>query len=196
MLQQMKPPTNQEIVKMSNSEQVLHGTTIIGLYRNKKVALCGDGQVTLGNTVVKSNAVKIRKIFGDKVIIGFAGATADAFSLSEKFEEKLKTNKGNLRKAAVELAKEWRQDKYLRRLEAMLVAGDHSGILLISGVGDVLEPSDGIVAIGSGGNYALAAARALISNSILSEADIVTEAIRIASEICIYTNNNQVLEVL
>lgn len=196
MLQQMKPPTNQEIVKMSNSEQVLHGTTIIGLYRNKKVALCGDGQVTLGNTVVKSNAVKIRKIFGDKVIIGFAGATADAFSLSEKFEEKLKTNKGNLRKAAVELAKEWRQDKYLRRLEAMLVAGDQSGILLISGVGDVLEPSDGIVAIGSGGNYALAAARALISNSKLSEADIVTEAIRIASEICIYTNNNQVLEVL
>ena len=196
MLQQMKPPTNQEIVKMSNSEQVLHGTTIIGLYRNKKVALCGDGQVTLGNTIVKSNAVKIRKIFGDKVIIGFAGATADAFSLSEKFEEKLKTNKGNLRKAAVELAKEWRQDKYLRRLEAMLVAGDQSGILLISGVGDVLEPSDGIVAIGSGGNYALAAARALISNSKLSEADIVTEAIRIASEICIYTNNNQVLEVL
>lgn len=196
MLQQMKPLTNQEIVKMSNSEQVLHGTTIIGLYRNKKVALCGDGQVTLGNTIVKSNAVKIRKIFGDKVIIGFAGATADAFSLSEKFEEKLKTNKGNLRKAAVELAKEWRQDKYLRRLEAMLVAGDQSGILLISGVGDVLEPSDGIVAIGSGGNYALAAARALISNSKLSEADIVTEAIRIASEICIYTNNNQVLEVL
>lgn len=196
MLQQMKPPTNQEIVKMSNSEQVLHGTTIIGLYRNKKVALCGDGQVTLGNTIVKSNAVKIRKIFGDKVIIGFAGATADAFSLSEKFEEKLKTNKGNLRKAAVELAKEWRQDKFLRRLEAMLVAGDQSGILLISGVGDVLEPSDGIVAIGSGGNYALAAARALISNSKLSEADIVTEAIRIASEICIYTNNNQVLEVL
>lgn len=188
--------SNQEKVKMSNSEQVLHGTTIIGLYRNKKVALCGDGQVTLGNTVVKSNAVKIRKIFGDKVIIGFAGATADAFSLSEKFEEKLKTNKGNLRKAAVELAKEWRQDKYLRRLEAMLVAGDHSGILLISGVGDVLEPSDGIVAIGSGGNYALAAARALISNSKLSEADIVTEAIRIASEICIFTNNNQVLEVL
>lgn len=188
--------SNQEKVKMSNSEQVLHGTTIIGLYRNKKVALCGDGQVTLGNTVVKSNAVKIRKIFGDKVIIGFAGATADAFSLSEKFEEKLKTNKGNLRKAAVELAKEWRQDKYLRRLEAMLVAGDQSGILLISGVGDVLEPSDGIVAIGSGGNYALAAARALISNSKLSEADIVTEAIRIASEICIYTNNNQVLEVL
>ncbi len=181
---------------MSSTEQVLHGTTIIGLYRNKKVALCGDGQVTLGNTVVKSNAVKIRKIFGDKVIIGFAGATADAFSLSEKFEEKLKTNKGNLRKAAVELAKEWRQDKYLRRLEAMLVAGDQSGILLISGVGDVLEPSDGIVAIGSGGNYALAAARALISNSKLSEADIVTEAIRIASEICIYTNNNQVLEVL
>ncbi|HNQ43040.1 MAG TPA: ATP-dependent protease subunit HslV [Candidatus Cloacimonadota bacterium] len=179
-----------------NSELVLHGTTIIGFYRNKKVAICGDGQVTMGDAVVKASAIKIRRIFGDKVIIGFAGATADAFSLSEKFEEKLKSNKGNLRKAAVELAREWRQDRYLRRLEAMLIAGDTSGILIISGVGDVLEPDDGLAAIGSGGNYALAAARALVKNSKLSEAEVVSEAIRIASEICIYTNNNQILEVL
>ena len=174
----------------------MHATTIIGIHRNGKTALCGDGQVSMGDTVVKAKAIKIRKIFDDKVIIGFAGATADAFTLSEKFEEKLKANKGNLKRSAVELAKEWRQDKYLRRLEAMIIAGDKTGILMISGVGDVMEPDDGLMAIGSGGNYALAAARALMRNTKLSEEKIVSEAMKIASEICIYTNSEFVLEVL
>ncbi|MCB5264698.1 MAG: ATP-dependent protease subunit HslV [Candidatus Cloacimonetes bacterium] len=174
----------------------MHATTIIGIHRNGKTALCGDGQVSMGDTVVKAKAIKIRRIFEDKVIIGFAGATADAFTLSEKFEEKLKANKGNLKRSAVELAKEWRQDKYLRRLEAMIIAGDKTGILMISGVGDVMEPDDGLMAIGSGGNYALAAARALMRNTKLSEEKIVSEAMKIASEICIYTNSEFVLEVL
>ena len=171
-----------------------HGTTIIGIHRNGHTAICGDGQVTMGDAVAKSKAVKIRRIFDGKVIIGFAGATADAFTLFEKFEEKLKTNKGALRKAAVELARDWRSDRYLRRLEAMLIAGDASGILVISGVGDVLEPDDGIAAIGSGGNYALAAARALVAHSQLSEREIVAEAVRLASEICVYTNSNLMVE--
>lgn len=174
----------------------MHGTTILGFHRKGKTAVCGDGQVTLGDSIIKANAIKIRKIYNDKVIVGFAGATADAFSLSEKFEEKLKATKGNLRKSAVELAKDWRADKYLRRLEAMLVAADASGILMISGVGDVLEPEDGFVAIGSGGNYALAAARALARNTKLSEAEIVKQALAIASEICIYTNDKFILEEL
>jgi ATP-dependent HslUV protease subunit HslV len=174
----------------------MHATTIIGIHRNGRTALCGDGQVSMGDTVVKAKAIKIRRIFDDKVIIGFAGATADAFTLSEKFEEKLKANKGNLKRSAVELAKEWRQDKYLRRLEAMIIAGDKTGILMISGVGDVMEPDDGLMAIGSGGNYALAAARALMRNTKLSEEKIVSEAMKIASEICIYTNTEFVLEVL
>ena len=174
----------------------MHATTIIGIHRNGRTALCGDGQVSMGDTVVKAKAIKIRRIFDDKVIIGFAGATADAFTLSEKFEEKLKANKGNLKRSAVELAKEWRQDKYLRRLEAMIIAGDKTGILMISGVGDVMEPDDGLMAIGSGGNYALAAARALMRNTKLSEEKIVSEAMKIASEICIYTNSEFVLEVL
>lgn len=174
----------------------MHGTTIIGIHRNGKTAICGDGQVTLGDTILKGKAQKIRKIFDGKVIIGFAGATADAFSLLEKFEEKLKGNKGNLRKAAIELARDWRQDRILRRLEAMLIAGDKDGILLISGVGDVLEPDDNLIAIGSGGNYALAAARAMVANTKLDARDIAVEAIRIASEICIYTNNNYMVEEL
>ncbi len=171
-----------------------HGTTIIGIHRNGHTAICGDGQVTLGETVVKATAIKIRKLFEDKVVSGFAGATADAISLFEKFEEKLKSNKGNLKKSAVDLAKDWRSDKYLRRLEAMLIAGDKTGIILISGVGDVLEPDDGIIAIGSGGNYALAAARALVKHSKLSNKQIVTQAIEIAADICIYTNHNCVIE--
>jgi len=174
----------------------MHGTTIIGLHRNGKTALCGDGQVTLGDSILKGKAQKIRKIFDGKVIVGFAGATADAFSLLEKFEEKLKTNKGNLRKAAIELAKDWRQDRYLRRLEAMLIAGDKDGVLLISGVGDVLEPDDNIIAIGSGGNYALSAARALAANTKMSAKEIAVESIRITSEICVYTNNNYLVEEL
>jgi ATP-dependent HslUV protease subunit HslV len=148
----------------------------------------------LGDTILKGKAIKVRKIFDGQVITGFAGATADAFSLLEKFEEKLKTNKGNLRKAAIELAREWRQDKYLRRLEAMLIAGDKEGILLISGVGDVLEPDDNIIAIGSGGNYALAAARALAAKTKLSAREIAVTAIAVASDICIYTNNNYIVE--
>lgn len=174
----------------------MHSTTIIGLHSKGKTALCGDGQVSLGDTVVKAKALKIRRIFNDKVIIGFAGATADAFTLFEKFEEKLKSNKGNLKKAAVDLAKEWRQDKYLRRLEAMLIADDKTGILMISGVGDVMEPDDGLIAIGSGANYALSAARALLRNTKLSEEKIVMEAMQIASEICVYTNDQFTLEVL
>ncbi|PKN73362.1 MAG: HslU--HslV peptidase proteolytic subunit [Candidatus Cloacimonetes bacterium HGW-Cloacimonetes-3] len=172
----------------------MHGTTIIGMHYKGHTAICGDGQVTLGDTILKGKAVKIRRIFNGQVIIGFAGATADAFSLLEKFEEKLNANKGNLRKSAIELAKDWRQDRVLRRLEAMLIAGDKDSILLISGVGDVLEADDNIVAIGSGGNYALAAARALVSKTKLSAKEIVTEAIKIASEICIYTNNNYIVE--
>ena len=174
----------------------MHGTTIIGMHRNGQTALCGDGQVTLGDTILKGTAQKIRKIFDGKVLVGFAGATADAFSLLEKFEEKLKTNKGNLRKAAIELAREWRMDKYLRRLEAMLIAGDKDGILLISGVGDVLEPDDNIIAIGSGGNYALSAARALKQNTKLGAKEIAVEAIKIAAGICVYTNNNYIVEEL
>lgn len=171
-----------------------HGTTIIGIHRKGHTAICGDGQVTMGEAVVKGTAAKIRRIFGDKVIVGFAGATADAFTLFEKFEEKLKANKGNLRKSAVDLAKEWRGDRYLRRLEAMLVAGDATGILVISGVGDVLEPDDGIAAIGSGGNYALAAARALVQYSKLDNLALVREAVLIASGICIYTNDHLTAE--
>ncbi len=174
----------------------MHGTTIIGIHKNGKTAICGDGQVTLGDTILKGKAQKVRRIFDGKVIIGFAGATADAFSLLEKFEEKLKSNKGNLRKAAIDLARDWRQDRVLRRLEAMLVAGDKDGILLISGVGDVLESDDNIIAIGSGGNYALAAARALSNNTKLSATEIVVKAIEIASGICIYTNNNYLVEEL
>jgi ATP-dependent HslUV protease subunit HslV len=174
--------------------ETMHGTTIIGVHRNGKTAICGDGQVTLGDTILKGKAIKVRKIFDGQVITGFAGATADAFSLLEKFEEKLKGNKGNLRKAAIELARDWRQDKYLRRLEAMLIAGDKDGILLISGVGDVLEPDDNIIAIGSGGNYALAAARALASKTKLSARDIAIESISVAADICVYTNGNYIIE--
>jgi ATP-dependent HslUV protease subunit HslV len=174
----------------------MHGTTIIGIYRKGHVAIGGDGQVTMGNTIIKSTALKIRKLYDNKVIAGFAGATADAFSLFEKFEEKLKMHKGNLKKAAVELAKDWRSDRILRRLEAMLITGDKTGILMISGLGDVLEPDDGIIAIGSGGQYALSAARALAKHSKLSNTEIVRESLMIASDICIYTNTNIVIEEL
>ncbi len=172
----------------------MHGTTIIGIHRNGKTAICGDGQVTLGSTVVKGTAIKIRKLYDGKVAAGFAGATSDAISLFEKFEEKLKATKGSLKKAAVELAKEWRGDRYLRKLEAMLIAGDKTGIILITGVGDVLEPDDGIIAIGSGGNFALAAARALAGNTKLDNREIAIKSILIAADICIYTNANYIIE--
>jgi len=174
----------------------MHGTTILGVKLNDKVAVGGDGQVTLGNTVVKATAQKIRRLYNGKVIAGFAGATADAFTLFEKFEGKLKEHKGNLKKAAVELAKDWRSDRILRRLEAMIIVADKNTLLLISGTGDVLEPDEGIIAIGSGGNYALAAAKAFVENKKLSASQIVERSLKIASDICIYTNNNIMIEEL
>ncbi len=173
-----------------------HGTTIIGIYRKGNLAIGGDGQVSMGNTIIKATSVKLRRLYEDRVIAGFAGATADAFTLFEKFEEKLKSYKGNLKKAAVELAKDWRSDRILRRLEAMIITGDKSGILLISGLGDVLEPDDGIIAIGSGGQFALAAARALMNNTKLTNRDIIEQSLKIASEICVYTNQQIVIEEL
>ncbi len=174
----------------------IYGTTVIAVKKDGKIVMGGDGQVTFGNTVLKSNARKIRKIYENKVIAGFAGATADAFTLVERFEEKLNKHSGNLLRAAVELAKDWRTDKYLRRLEAMLIVADKKHILIISGNGDVLEPEDDIAAIGSGGPYALAAAKALKENTDLSAEEIVKKALNIASKICIYTNENIILETL
>ncbi len=172
------------------------GTTIICVKKDNVVALGGDGQVTLGNTIVKSKAKKIRKLYNDKVIVGFAGATADAFTLFEKLEDKLNEYAGNLTRAAVELAKEWRTDKILRRLEALLIAADKDTMYLISGNGDVLTPDENICAIGSGGNYAYAAAKALLKYSKLDAKGIVEESLKIASSICIYTNDNIVIETL
>jgi ATP-dependent HslUV protease subunit HslV len=174
----------------------MHGTTIIGVKRNGHMAVGGDGQVTLGHTVVKGAAQKIRLLYNDTVIAGFAGATADAFTLFEKFEGKLKEFRGNLRRAAVELAKDWRSDRILRRLEAMIIVADKETLLLISGTGDVLEPDDDIIAIGSGGNYALAAARALWANTELDAKAIVEKALTIAGDICIYTNHNLCIKEL
>jgi len=173
---------------------IMHGTTIIGVKKENQIAIGGDGQVTLGNSVMKATARKLRRLYNNSVIAGFAGATADAFTLFEKFEGKLKQYKGNLRKAAVELAKEWRSDKYLRRLEAMIIVADKEALLVISGTGDVLEPDDGIIAIGSGGNYALSAAKALINHTKMTAKDIVLESVKIAADICIYTNRNILIE--
>ncbi len=173
-----------------------YGTTILAIKKGENIVMGGDGQVTLGNTVLKSNAKKIRKIYENKVLAGFAGATADAFTLVERFEEKLNKHSGNLLRAAVELAKDWRTDKYLRRLEALLIVGDKKHLLIISGNGDVIEPEDNIAAIGSGGPYALAAARALKENTDLSIKDIVKKSLKIASDICIYTNENILIEKL
>jgi len=176
--------------------EIFHGTTILSVRRGTSVALGGDGQVTLGNVVVKSTARKVRRLFNDRVLAGFAGATADAFTLFERFEAKLDKHQGQLQRAAVELAKDWRSDRILRRLEAMLAVADSNASLVITGTGDVLEPEHGIVAIGSGGAYAQAAARALLGHTELSAADIVKQALTIAGEICIYTNQNHVIEVL
>ncbi len=173
-----------------------HGTTILGILKDNNLVIGGDGQVTLGHTVMKDSARKIRRLYNGEVIAGFAGATADAFTLFEKFEGHLKASKGNLRKAAVELAKEWRSDRILRKLEAMIIAGSKDAILVITGVGDVLEPSNGIAAIGSGGNYALSSARALSENSELSNKAVVEKSLHIAADICIYTNHNLVIEEL
>ncbi|MDR0356425.1 MAG: ATP-dependent protease subunit HslV [Deltaproteobacteria bacterium] len=174
-----------------------HGTTIIMVKHAGQVAVCGDGQVSLGSTVIKGTARKIRRLCQDKVICGFAGATADAMAIMERFEEHLNQYSGQLTRAAVELAKTWRTDKSLRRLEAVMLACDANSLLLISGSGDVLEPDDDILTTGSGGNYALAAARALVKNAPhLSASEIAQESIRIASEICVYTNDSLTLEVL
>lgn len=167
-----------------------HATTILSVRRNGGLALGGDGQVTMGNTITKSNAQKVRSLAGGRVLAGFAGAAADAFTLFEKFEEKLERYPGNLPKAAVELAKEWRSDRVLRRLEALLAVADRQHSFLISGTGDIIEPDDGILAIGSGGSFALAAARALVANTELPPVEVVRRALSISAEICIYTNGN------
>ena len=168
----------------------VRSTTILGVHRDGKVALGGDGQVSVGETIMKSNAQKVRTLAGGKLLAGFAGAAADAFTLFEKFEEKLKRHPGNLSKAAVELAKDWRSDRVLRRLEALLAVTDSERGFIISGTGDIIEPDDGILAIGSGGSYALAAARALLTNTELSPRDIVQRGLSIAADICVYTNSN------
>ena len=173
-----------------------HGTTIVSARRGKRVALGGDGQVTLGNVVLKASARKVRRLYEDKILAGFAGGTADAFTLFERFEAKLDKHQGHLMRAAVELAKDWRADRILRRLEAMLVVADRTAALIVTGTGDVLEPEHGIVAIGSGGPYAQAAARALVDHTALSAAEIVKQSLAIAGELCIYTNQNHVIEVL
>lgn len=175
---------------------MFHATTILCVNRHNKVAMAGDGQVTLGSTILKQNAKKTRKLYNNQVLAGFAGATADAFTLFEKFEAKLETYRGNIKRSAVELAKEWRTDKILRRLEALLIVADVSHTFIISGNGDVLEPELGIAAIGSGGPYAHAAARALYENTDLSAEEIVKKAMEIASDTCIYTNKNIYIETL
>ena len=174
----------------------IHATTILAVRHQGKVALGGDGQVTLGNIVMKHDAQKIRRLFQGKVLAGFAGAAADAFALIERFESKLKDYQGLVPRAAIELAREWRTDRMLRRLEAMLIAADQENVLLISGSGDVIQPSDGIAATGSGGPYATAAARALIANSNLDATAIVQKSLEIAADMCIYTNRNILVETL
>jgi len=174
----------------------MHGTTILAVRRDGKTAIGGDGQVTVGATVMKHNAKKVRKMYNDKILAGFAGATADAFTLFEKFEAKLEQYHGNLTRAAVELAKDWRTDKVLRRLEALMIVADNERSFILSGNGDVIEPENGIAAIGSGGPYALAAARALADHTTLDSRQIVEQAMNIAGEICIYTNKVITVEEL
>ncbi len=173
-----------------------HGTTILCVRRGDQVALGGDGQVTLGNIVMKGTARKVRKVYGGKVLVGFAGGTADAFTLLDRFEGKLDKHQGNLLRASVELAKDWRTDRVLRRLEAMLLVADASSTLVITGKGDVLEPEGGVGAIGSGGTYAQSAAKALVENTELAPAEIVKKSLTIAGELCIYTNLNHIIETL
>ena len=173
-----------------------HGTTIVSVRRGKVVAMGGDGQVTLGNIVVKASARKVRRLYNDRILAGFAGATADAFTLFERFESKLEKHNGNLMRAAIELTKDWRTDRVLRRLEAMLTVADHETSLIITGNGDVLEPEHGLLSIGSGGAYAHAAALALLQNTDFPPADIVKKSLEIAGNLCIYTNQQHTIEVL
>ncbi len=175
---------------------VFHATTVLAVRHREQVAIAGDGQVTIGNTVVKASARKVRKLYHDRVLAGFAGAAADAFTLFARFEARLEEHRGNLSRAAVELAKDWRTDRVLRRLEALLGVADREHLLIVSGTGDIIEPDDGLIGIGSGGPYALAAARALIAHSDLDAKTIVTESMRVAAGICIYTNDQISVEVL
>ncbi|HLK12440.1 MAG TPA: ATP-dependent protease subunit HslV [Candidatus Binatia bacterium] len=177
-------------------EPELHGTTVLALRHGGRVVIGGDGQVSLGQTILKHNARKIRRLYQGRVLAGFAGAGADALTLFERFETKLEQVGGNLRRAAVELSKDWRTDRMLRHLEALLIVADVESSLVVSGTGDVVEPEDGVCAIGSGGNFALAAARALVRHSTLSARQIVEEALRTAAEICVYTNDRLVIEEL
>jgi ATP-dependent HslUV protease subunit HslV len=174
----------------------LRSTTILAVRHQGRIVVGGDGQVTLGQTVLKHNATKVRRLYQDRVLAGFAGAGADAITLFERFEQKLERVNGNLRRAAVELAKDWRTDRMLRRLEALMVVADKDALLIVSGTGDVIEPEDGVAAIGSGGNFAVAAARALVRHSTLGTRQIVEEAMRIAAAICVYTNEHLTIEEL
>jgi ATP-dependent HslUV protease subunit HslV len=176
--------------------EAMHGTTIIAVRRDGRLCMGGDGQVTLGNTIMKAKARKIRKVADGGVLVGFAGATADAFTLFERFEGKVKEHRGDLRRSAVELAKDWRTDRVLRRLEAMLLVADRKDLLLISGTGDVVDPEEPVLAIGSGGSFAYAAARALLESTTLSARQIVERSLSIAADICIYTNREIVVEEL
>ena len=191
----LAPPTLPRFSPGTQLEQ-FHGTTIVSVRRGDKVALGGDGQVTLGNIVMKGGARKVRRIYNNQVLVGFAGGTADAFSLLDRFEAKLEKHQGNLTRAAVELAKDWRTDRMLRRLEAMLITADATTTLVITGNGDVLDPEEGICAIGSGGAYAQAAARALAENTELSPREIVEKSLEIAGDMCIYTNHNRIIETI
>jgi ATP-dependent HslUV protease subunit HslV len=177
-----------------NSPQQWHGTTILSVRRGGRVVIAGDGQVTMGHTVMKANARKVRRLGSGEIIAGFAGATADAFTLFERLEAKLESHPGNLTRAAVEMAKDWRTDRYLRRLEAMMAVADTKVSLVLSGTGDVLEPEDGLIGIGSGGNYALAAARALMNHEDLDAETMALQAMKVAADICIYTNENVTIE--
>ena len=179
-----------------SDEAIWHGTTILSVRRGDTVAIGGDGQVTLGNVVIKATARKVRRLYGDKVIAGFAGGTADAFTLFERFEGRLEKHQGHLVRSAVELAKDWRTDRILRKLEAMLIVADTASTLIITGAGDVLEPEYGIAAIGSGGAFAQAAARGLVENTELGPEEIVRKSLEIAGDICIYTNRNFTIETL
>src|SRR6266481_7230963 len=181
---------------MAKKKAKVRSTTVLLVRKEGRVALAGDGQVTMGDTVMKSSARKVRRLYNDKILAGFAGATADAFSLLTRFEAKLEQYHGNLERAAIELSKEWRTDKILRHLEALLVVADDKSSFLLSGNGDVITPDDGIIAIGSGGPFALSAARALLANTELSAREIALESMRVAAEICIYTNSNIIVEEL
>jgi len=177
-------------------QPVFHATTVICVRRDNQVAMAGDGQVTIGNTVMKHGAAKVRRLYHDKILAGFAGSAADAFALFSRFEAKLEEYRGNMERAVVELAKDWRMDKYLRQLQAMLIVANNERAYLVSGTGDLIQPDDGILAIGSGGSFALAAARALMKHTQMTAVQIAEESMRIASEICIYTNDHITVESL